>query len=65
MYPNFISHIRKHVDLDDHSATRLLKYISPLKLKRKEFLLKEGQVCQIHLFCREKVVYGCIISIKN
>ena len=42
MYPNFVSHIHKYIDLDDNSVALLLKYITPLKLKRKEFLLKEG-----------------------
>ncbi len=56
MYPNFINHIRKFVDLDDNSVALLLKYISPLKLKRKEFLLKEGQVCQSIYFVEK----GCL-----
>ena len=56
MYPNFISHIRKYIDLDDHSVELLLKYITPLKLKRKEFLLKEGQVCQSIYFVEK----GCL-----
>jgi CRP-like cAMP-binding protein len=56
MYPNFINHIRKYVELDDKSLGCLLKYISPLKLKRKEFLLKEGQVCRSLYF----VERGCL-----
>ncbi|MBW8325181.1 MAG: Crp/Fnr family transcriptional regulator [Prolixibacteraceae bacterium] len=56
MYPNFISHIRKYVELDDHSVARLNQYISPLKLKRKEFLLKEGQICQSIYFVEK----GCL-----
>lgn len=56
MNPNFISHVRKYVELDDHSAALLIKHISPLKLKRKEFLLKEGQICH-SLYFVEK---GCL-----
>lgn len=56
MYPNFINHISKYVELDDHSVARLNQYISPLKLKRKEFLLKEGQVCQSIYFVEK----GCL-----
>jgi len=44
MYPNFINHIRKYIELDDASVALLNQYITPLKLKRKEFLLKEGQI---------------------
>ena len=56
MYPNFINHIRKYVELDDDSVELLLQYITPKKLKRKEFLLKEGQICQ-SLYFVEK---GCL-----
>lgn len=56
MYPNFISHIRKYVELDDHSVARLNQYLSPLKLKRKEFLLKKGQICQSIYFVEK----GCL-----
>jgi len=56
MYPNFISHIHKYVEIDDNSVSLLLKYISPLKLKQKEFLLKEGQICHSIYF----VERGCL-----
>jgi CRP/FNR family transcriptional regulator, anaerobic regulatory protein len=56
MYPNFINHIRKYIELDDNSIGLLLKYISLLKLKRKEFLMKEGQVCNSLYF----VERGCL-----
>ena len=56
MYPNFINHIRKYVDLDDHSVALLLNFVTPLKLKRREFLLKEGQICN-SLYFVEK---GCL-----
>ena len=56
MYPNFINHIRKYVELDDDSVELLLQYITPQKLKRKEFLLKEGQICHSLYF----VERGCI-----
>ena len=56
MYPNFINHIRKYVELDDASITRLDHCIIPLKLKRKEFLLKEGQICRSIYFVEK----GCL-----
>jgi CRP-like cAMP-binding protein len=56
MYPNFINHIRKYVELDEISAARLNGYITLRKLKRKEFLLKEGQVCRSLYF----VERGCL-----
>lgn len=59
MYPNFINHIRKYTELDDNSVALLFNYIKPLKLKRKEFLLKEGQICH-SLYFVEK---GCLKQI--
>ncbi len=56
MYPNFINHIRKYVDLDDDSIAYLIQHITPLKLRRKEFLLKEGQICQSIYFVEK----GCL-----
>ena len=56
MYSNFISHIRKYVELDDNSIEVLHKYIKQTTLKKKEFLLKEGQICRsIHF-----VEQGCV-----
>jgi CRP-like cAMP-binding protein len=56
MYPNFINHISKYVELDGHSVALLNQYITPLKLKRKEFLLKEDQVCKSVYFVEK----GCL-----
>jgi len=56
MYPNFINHIRKYIEFDDASIALLNQYITPIKLKRKEFLLKEGQVCQSIYFVEK----GCL-----
>ena len=56
MYPNFINHIRKYIELNDNSVVLLNRYITPLKLKRKEFLLREGQICQSMYFVEK----GCL-----
>jgi cAMP-binding proteins - catabolite gene activator and regulatory subunit of cAMP-dependent protein kinases len=56
MYPNLIQHIRKYVELDETDVLVLIKYVKPVSLKKKEFLLKEGQVCR-SLYFVEK---GCL-----
>jgi len=56
MYPNFIDHIRKYIELNDDSVALLNQYITPLKLKRKEFLLKEGQINHSMYFVEK----GCL-----
>lgn len=56
MYPNIIKHIRKYIELDDHSIEVLNTYIKPITLKKKDFLLKEGQVCRSIYFVEK----GCV-----
>ena len=56
MYPNFINHIRRYVALDDDAVDVLNTYIKPVLLKKKEFLLKEGQICRSIYFVEK----GCL-----
>lgn len=56
MYPNLINHIRKYVELNDDANEVLNKYIKTIKLKKKEFLLEEGQICRSIYFVEK----GCL-----
>lgn len=56
MYPNFIQHIKRYVSLTDSQASGLLQHIKPLTLKKKEFLLHEGQTCRYNYFVEQ----GCL-----
>lgn len=56
MYNNLINHIRRFVQLDENDVQLLLGYFKPVSLKRKEFLVQEGQVCR-SLYFVEK---GCL-----
>jgi CRP-like cAMP-binding protein len=56
MYSNLIQHIRRFVSLSDQEALLLQNHLKPVELKRKEFLLREGQVCR-GLYFVEK---GCL-----
>jgi len=55
-YPCFISHIKKYVDLTEEEISIIASYIQPLEVKKKEFLLKEGEVCRYNYF----VESGCL-----
>ncbi|GGB02968.1 Crp/Fnr family transcriptional regulator [Puia dinghuensis] len=50
------THIRKFVALDDGEAAALTRGLRCKKLKKKDFLLKEGQVCTSNYF----VLKGCL-----
>jgi len=51
-----IAHIRKYVPLDDQQAAVLAPYIRHRPLKKKEYLLRERQVCTANYF----VLKGCL-----
>ena len=56
MYLNFVKNLRRFVDLNDQEIQLLEKYVRPVNLKKKEYLLKAGQVC-LGLYFVEK---GCL-----
>lgn len=56
MYPNLVKHIRRYVELDEHEVQTLYKYAKPLSFKKKEYVLKEGQVCSAFYFVEK----GCL-----
>jgi len=51
-----IQHIRKFISLGDQEAEIVLSYFETELFKKKELLLKEGQVCNKQYF----IVKGCI-----
>jgi CRP-like cAMP-binding protein len=51
-----IAHIRKYVHLDDREAGLLADSLQFRSVKKKEFLLKEQQVCETNYF----VLKGCL-----
>ena len=56
MYPNFINHLRRFIEISDDEILTLLKFIKPLYVKKKSYLLKEGQICKANYFVEE----GCL-----
>ncbi|MGQ8336728.1 Crp/Fnr family transcriptional regulator [Sunxiuqinia sp. A32] len=56
MFTNLIHSIQQHIDLDEKEISILCNYIDSHQLKKKDFLLKEGDVCH-DLFFVEK---GCL-----
>lgn len=56
MQPNLIEHINKYVELNDEQVQLVLDNIKPITLKKKSYLLEEGQICS-SLYFVEK---GCL-----
>ena len=55
-YPDFIAHIRQYVELSEQEVEILERYVEPVELKRREFLVTEGQVCRCNYFVEK----GCL-----
>ena len=55
MYLNLLEHINKFVKLDGDERNTLLTYLDSHQVKKKEHLLKEGQICNAQYF----IVSGC------
>jgi len=51
-----INHIKQFIDLDEHEEQILLAGTQRQSVKKKEYLLKEGQVCKANYFVEK----GCL-----
>ncbi|MFC5539000.1 Crp/Fnr family transcriptional regulator [Rhodocytophaga aerolata] len=56
MYERLFEHLLRYIHLEAGERAILLSHLQLKKLSRKEFLLKEGQVCSGMYF----VIEGCL-----
>ena len=56
MHISLISHIQKFVTLTPQDELAIAQAFKPLTIKKKDFLLKEGQVCKVNYFVEQ----GCL-----
>ena len=56
MNPNLISYIRKYITISETEIGIFQSFLKTKKLKKKEFLLKEGQTCKSRYF----ITKGCV-----
>lgn len=60
-YPGFITHIRRYVALSEQDVAIIESCIHPMNLKRREYLLTEGEVCRYNFFVEQ----GCLRMFYN
>ena len=60
-YQGFINHIRRYVELSDDEVLKLEPYLQPMELKRRGYLLHEGEVCRNNYFVEK----GCLRMFFN
>jgi CRP-like cAMP-binding protein len=51
--------------LNDHDVQTLLKYVKPIDLKKKEYLLEQGQICKGNYFVEKGCLRMFFINDKN
>ncbi len=56
MNPNLIKYIKRYVSISETEIDLFQSYLSPRKLNKKDFLLKEGRICKSRYF----ITKGCI-----
>lgn len=56
MSSNLIAHIKKYVSINEAETEALLSFCKHLSVKKKAYLLKEGQVCKSNYFVEQ----GCL-----
>lgn len=56
MYNKLITHINRYVPLTEEEKTLTIGYFRHEKIARKQFLLREGEVCKASYF----IVKGCL-----
>lgn len=56
MYPNFIQHIKRFVTLTDDETTIVLQHVKIFDIKKKDYLLNEGEICRYNYFVEQ----GCL-----
>jgi len=57
-YENILTNVNRHIELDDDESAYFVSLIQKKIIKKKDFLLREGQICKAVTF----VNYGCLRS---
>ena len=56
IYPNFIEHLKKYVSISEEELEVLSSLVKLISVKKKEYLLQEGQICKANYFVEK----GCL-----
>ncbi|MBA4853068.1 Crp/Fnr family transcriptional regulator [Emticicia sp. BO119] len=65
MSTTLLGHIRKYIDLDEQEEKVIIAYIEQLQVKKKGYLLKEGQLCKASYFVEKGCLRMFFISDKG
>lgn len=65
MYQNFVTHLKKFISLNNEEVELLLSSVKLLSVNKKDFLLKEGQVCKANYFVEQGLLRMFFINNKG
>lgn len=62
---NFIHHLKKYISLNDDEIQILSSYVKVITVKKKQFLLEEGQICKANYFVEQGLLRMFFINDKG
>lgn len=65
MSVSLLNHIKKYIDLNEHEEQLISDCVQRLSIKKKEYLLKEGQTCKASYFVEKGCLRMFFISNKG
>ncbi|WP_270087920.1 Crp/Fnr family transcriptional regulator [Sphingobacterium sp. SYP-B4668] len=65
MYPNFVTHLKKYISLNNDEVALLLSSVKPLIIDKKDFLVKEGQICRANYFVEQGLLRMFFVNHKG
>ncbi|RZL40704.1 MAG: Crp/Fnr family transcriptional regulator [Pedobacter sp.] len=65
MFPNFINHLKKYIQLTEEEIALLENGLKIINVKKKEFLLEEGKVCKYNYFVEKGLLRMFFINEKG
>lgn len=65
MFPNFINHLKKHVELNIDEIATLKDFVKIIEVKKKDFLLEEGKICRYNYFVEKGLLRMFFVNEKG
>ena len=65
MFEGFFSHIEEKILLQPEEKDQLKTYFTPKKIRKRQYLLQEGQVCKYMVFVENGLLRSYSVNAKG
>ena len=65
MYTDLFTHIKRFIDFTEEEEKKLSAFVESISVKKKQFLLEEGQICRANYFVKKGCLRLYFIDIKG